>query len=118
MVTIKSAQINTPGLSNLSGSQASSSSTRCSHKKPGPNQTGVGETNGTDQMIKVIQLIIDLLTKIFGGKNETVSSQPASGNPEITSPAEGQSKKSASFIDQLGESILGFFSNAFAKLLG
>lgn len=124
MVMIKSAQLNTPSLSSIVGNQATSSPAMCPHKKPGSAQVGVGETTGTNQMIKIIQLIVELLTSIFGGKNEAGSTQqvPGSsatpGTPGTTTASEGQSTKGSSFLDKLGEGVLAFFSSAFGKLLG
>jgi hypothetical protein len=129
MVTIKSAQIKTPGLSSLVESKASSSPVVCTHRRPASSQFEGGKKTGTEQMIRVIELLIELLVRLFGGKNEASSTQQApgsmttsgtapAGTPGTTTAPEGQNAKGSSLLDKLGEAILGSFSSAIGKLFG
>jgi hypothetical protein len=119
MSTIKPAQLNTPGLSSLAGRQSTPSPATCPHKRPGSTQVGVGETTSTSQMVKVIELLIELLAKLFGGKNEVSTTQKVPGTPASPgSPGatESQSAKGGSFLEKLGETILSLFSGSLGKL--
>jgi len=105
----------TSNLSSVFANPSAAPLPMCPHKKPGSDQQGAGEVAGQNPMLKVIEQLIGLLGKLLSGTgNEPTSSTTQSPG----APAQGPSQegKSGSFLDKIGNMVLGFFSGGIGKL--